>query len=66
MDPIWDILERVNVGHNESKSWKGVFTERGVPDQTLLLMIDTVSLFVTTVVDICLSMSVAGGKEKRD
>ncbi|KAJ9105234.1 hypothetical protein QFC21_001599 [Naganishia friedmannii] len=41
LDPIWDILESVNVGNNASHGWKGVFTERGVPDQTLLLMIDT-------------------------
>ncbi|KAJ9108133.1 hypothetical protein QFC19_002600 [Naganishia cerealis] len=41
LDPIWEILERVNLGNNESNGWKGVFTDKGVPDQTFLLLIDT-------------------------
>jgi hypothetical protein len=43
LDPIWEILERVNRGNDGSQGWKGVFTDRGVPDQTLILQIDTVS-----------------------
>ncbi|GHJ84269.1 hypothetical protein NliqN6_0671 [Naganishia liquefaciens] len=41
LDPIWEILERVNEGNDGSRGWKGVFTDRGVPDQTLILQIDT-------------------------
>jgi hypothetical protein len=44
LDPIWEILERVNQGNDGSPGWKGVFTDRGVPDQTLILQIDTVSI----------------------
>ena len=44
LDPIWEILERVNEGNDGSRGWKGVFTDRGVPDQTLILQIDTVSI----------------------
>lgn len=44
LDPIWEILERVNQGNDGSQGWKGVFTDRGVPDQTLILQIDTVSI----------------------
>ncbi|KAI5453983.1 Altered inheritance of mitochondria protein 6 [Naganishia albida] len=41
LDPIWDLLERENEGNDGSQGWKGIFTDRGVPDQTLLLLIDT-------------------------
>lgn len=43
LDPIWEILERENRDNDGSLGWNGVFTDNGVPDQTLLLMIDTVS-----------------------